>query len=1038
MLDGVGTAEEHVKRAVEIGAEALALTDHGSLSGSLHHLKACHAAGIKPIVGIEAYFREDRLDQRPENRTYFHLLLLAKTLEGWHNLMRLSTEAWASGFYHKPCVDWELLRKHSKGVIATTSCLSGLVVKRLLGKGDPELALRTMRDVFGDELFVELQPHAIPEQVTANVELVNLAGSLGVGTVATTDAHYPYREWSDTHDVLVMSRTGQSVKTRAKAEERGEDYMAFSGDTFFLMSRAEVMREFKRNHPNLPRAHVEAAVDGAVDIAASVEAFEVDKTLKVPVAKQVLGDAELLVRDWCEEGLVRVRKKSHPVYRKRMEREIRVLRNAGVMDYIAIIGDMVRWAKSQGILVGAGRGSAAGSLVAYLSRITAIDPIGHGLLFERFLNEDRKEMPDIDIDFQHNRRQEVVDYLKRTWGADHVANVAAFQTFGMRTAIQASARVLCVPYEDVTSVTKTFEESVEQVSGQEGEGDVRLEHIVTVNEKLKKFSKDYPLCWKHALRLEGQVKAQGKHPAGVVITDKALSEYMPTQRSSGGQLVTAWSERASFPIITEFGFLKIDVLALDDLTIKAHAAEVLKQTSGEVLDFDSVKQFRVIEDPRAVDPEVIAAFGDMHNLGVFQFESRGISALLKDIEPDWLGDITAANALYRPGTIEGGLVWSYAKRKSGEEKWKYVHPSMAEHLDETYGIIVYQEQVMQIAQEIGGFTPSEADEVRKVMTKWHSNKLNTRRGERRMRELSGKFFSHAMERKGLNRAEAAEVWHQLQSMTRYGFNKSHSAGYALGAYQDKWLKLRRPLAMYAAMLTWEPRKKLKIVREAMAAGVKVLPPDVNESVRGFSVHGDALRFGLDSIRDVGAVAVHEIVTVRQARSYADIDDFRARTTRRKCNSKVVTALEEAGAFDSVGGRHGWDVDRRAEAERRRVEVPLSFSRLSRLHHNAVRDRVHRQDEIEKMQKGDTVTVGGEVVEVREIVTKRKRERMAFVTLAFGNDEYRVTFFPRQYAGVNGELVIGKSILVMGTLDREQQVLVNEFCSVEELLNDTGA
>ena len=1036
LLDGLGTAVDHAEMAAEIGAGSLALTDHGNLSGALHHIKECTARGVKPIVGVEAYFREERTKHREENRSYYHLLLLAKDEDGWHSLMRLTTEAWASGFYYKPCVDWALLKKHSKGVIATTSCLSGIVAKAVLGEGDPSSLLQRMKSVFRDDLFVEIQPHAIDAQVSANAELVRIASEHSLPLVATTDAHYPRREWSTTHDVLVMSRTGQSLKTRAKAEEQGDDYMAFTGDTFYQMTRQQVMAAFKKNHPTLPFPCVEEAVDNTVAIAESVKPFEVDKSVKLPTAKAVLGDAESLIRTWCEEGLVRIRKKSHPAYRKRMEHELKVLRNAGTLDYFAIIGELVRWAKDNGILVGSGRGSAAGSLVAYLTKITAIDPIGHGLLFERFMNPDRKEMPDIDIDFQHDRRAEVVEHLRETWGADRVANVAAFQTYGMSSAVQTVARVLNIDFMETKRVTDTFETSVEEVELEEM-GNVRLEHLIDVSPRLKGWAEKYPEAWQHAIRLEGQVRVSGKHPAGVVVTDKPVSEYMPTMRAAGGQFVTAWSERASFPIITEHGFLKIDVLALDDLTIKAHAARLIKEFEGVDVDFYSVKQFPVIEDPRDVEPDVIAAFASMHNLGVFQFESRGISALLKDVSPDWLGDVTAVNALYRPGPMEAGVLWSYAKRKHGRERWKHLHPAMAQFLDETYGIITYQEQVMQIAQALGGFSASEADEVRKVMTKWHSNKLNTRRGEIRMNELSDRFLDHATSVAKLTRRQAESVWAQLQAMTRYGFNKSHSACYSLGAYQGHWLKHHWPKYLYAALLTYEPKKKRSIIREAVVRGVVVLPPSINSSGKGFTVTEDGIRFGLDAVKDVGVVAVREIVRARfEGGKFTSVDDVRSRCTKRMVHAGVVRALEEAGAFDEIGGRATWNLDEMAEAERNRIDVPLSLSNRAQAYDRVIRERVKRLDELDKMKRGDDVIVGGEITDVKVIVTKTKKEQMAFVSLAFGADEYRVTFFPREYSRANGVLVNGQSILVFGKLDRDlSTVLAGQFATVEAVIKD---
>lgn len=1051
-LDGLGTAQRYAERARELGQAALAITDHGNLCGALLHVKHCEEQGITPILGMEAYFRPDRTVQQASNRKYFHLVLIARNLEGWRNLMRISSESYESGFYHKPCVDWELLRRWGDGLIGSTSCASGTVPYGILSMDEAftQESLEGLRGIFGDHLYVEIQPHDWDEQRMLNVELVNLARREGLPIVATTDVHFPEREWHDTAELLLMSRTGQTMATREKAIDEDEPFISISPQSY-LMSGDEVRSAFAEHHPGIPATVVDEAVANTSVVAGWIEPFEIDRSPKIPRAASTPEEAERIVMGWCEEGLRRIGKEHDRVYRERLEHERGVLRDKGVFDYFYIIGDLVRWAKDNGIRVGPGRGSAAGCLVSYLSRITAIDPIGHGLLFERFLNPDRVELPDIDIDFQHDRRDEVKQHLAERWGHDRVANVAAFQTFGMASAIQVPAKILGADFVETKRVTDKLKGAVKSADdASDDEGELHLEDVVEHSAPLREYRDGHPDVWRHAVRLEGQTRTMGKHPAGVVITPGPFVDHMPTMHArKGGSLVTAWSERASFPIITTYGFLKIDALSTDSLTIQAHAAGLVRRDKGVDVDFESVEQFPVIADPRDVDSRVMRVYAEGRTLGVFQFESHGITGLLKSIQPDWLGDVTAANALYRPGPMDAktGGTWEYAKRKHGEIEWSYSTPELAEVLDETHGIIAYQEQVMEIARLLFGFSASEADELRKAMTKWHSNKDNTRRGEQRMRAMEGRAMRHAVEQKGISRADASAVWDQLKAYARYGFNKSHSAGYSLQSYMDAWLKTYHPVEMWTSVLTYEPKKVGRVVRTALAEGVVILPPDVNRSGRGFDVDAGGIRFGLDAIKDVGPTAV---LALEAGKPFESFEDLEARVERRKVNAKVKRAMLEAGAFDSWGGRGEWLLDESgarvpgalslnemAALEKQRIGFPLSTAKRTASYEQLIGERVHSPSELEGMSKGELVTVGGELVDVRRIRT-RKDQEMAFIGLELGGDSYRCTLFPRQYAEANGVLEEGRALLVRGKLDSDlSTVLVEQMITLDDLRSALG-
>lgn len=1022
-LDGSGRANQYADLAAELGQPALALTDHGNLCGALHHIVACEAAGIKPIVGMEAYFRPDAKDHTPENKEYYHLVLLAKNEVGFRTLRRLSTQSYhEENFYYKPCVDWKMLEQEHEGLIASASCLSGFLPQMLMDGNEleAETYMKHMQKIFGDDFYFEIQPHDFDEQRQANGELISMAQKHSIPFIAAVDAHYPYKDWSTTHDVLVMINTGQSDSSRKEAEAKGDDYMAFSGDTFYLMHGDDLSDAFAKYH-SIPQDIIDESIKNAVDIAETIDHYQVSKHTKIPKAASSLMEAEAIVREWCEEGLERIGKKDDEDYRERMETELAVLRDKKVLDYFVIIGDLVRWAKANGIRVGKGRGSAAGSLVSYLCRITAIDPIGYGLLFERFLNPTRSELPDIDIDFQHDRRHEVKAYLGQRWGEEYVADIIAFQTFGMRAALQSAARVKDVPYEVVMAVTKTMDD---------GSGDLKLADMVEINEGLADFALKYPDVWEHALRIEGQVKSTSKHAAGVVITDKPIAEYMPTMRGKDGSTVTQWSEKAEFPIITTYGFLKIDILGLDNLTIKDRALRLIEERTGDVIDFEDVNRFPEVADPYAADQAVIEAFGHRRNLGIFQFESSGISGLLADIKPTWIGDIIAANALYRPGPLEGGVAFEYGSRKNGHTPIVYWHAAVEPFLKETYGIMVYQEQIMQIVQALGDFTLAEADIVRKAMTKWQSTKLKDNTGRMEMQKLQLQF-AEGCKKKGLTDAIAKDIWEKILQFSIYGFNKSHSAGYGLDAYFDQWLKMYHSLEMYSALMSEEELKVPQIIREAMGRGIKILPPDINESMGGFALVGNSIRFGFEGIKYVADAAIGEIM---EKRPFKDLDDLEARCERRKVNARVKTSLTRCGAFDAWGLRDEWTEQEKSVAEKELLGYSLAGTDILQKHSGLIKEHCLEGPAFDKALDGEEVKVGGEIVQVKEIVTK-KGDPMAFVRLMFGPDQFEATFFPGQYAQFRHILSEGNAILVMGEKDGSRStVRVDHACTLQELVS----
>lgn len=1040
LLDGIGKDEEYANLAKSLNQKALALTDHGTLAGVLYHVEACNAAGIKPIVGMEAYFREDiKKDRENQNRYgYFHLLLLAKNQEGFKNLMRLTSASYTDEyFYQKPCIDWKLLRENSSGIIASSSCVSGLLPNLLLS-GDiegSERILRIFKAIFKDDFYLETQPHDFPEQRKVNLELLNLSLRHSIPVVAAVDAHYPFKDWRDTQDISLMISTGSSLKKRKEDEEAGKDYLRFAGDTFWLMSEDELKESFEKNHPDIPRNFVEEMINNSLLISERCEDFNYDKRPKIPRATETVDEAEKIIRLWCEEGLERIGKVDDRVYRDRMEEELSVMVKLKVLDYFVIVGDMVRWAKSNGIRVGPGRGSAAGSLVNYLIRITAIDPIGYNLLFERFLNEYRTELPDIDIDFQDDRRDEVKEYLAERWGRDHVVDIASFQSFGLKGVIQDVSRVLDIPYVEVMRATKmipdkTFGDDIESIER-------RIPEIAS-------FFQKYPEVRKHSIRLFGNIKGLSKHPAAVIVTDEPAHDLIPTMRSKDGSTVTQWSERANAQLISPYGFLKIDCLSTDGLTNQSNIIRLVRDRHGHDIDFEDPNSFPVVKDPRFIEGRVIDAFSDGTNIGIFQFESKGIVGLLKQIKPKNLDHIIAANALYRPGTLENQVAFDYAKRKNNLQRWKIPHESVKKYLDDTFGFMIYQEQVMQIYNALAkDATSSEAATFLKVVAKGIARDLD---GKKKLQKYYDKFVEGCKE-KGISEKSYELIWSQIIQMSTYSFNKSHSAGYALQAYQDMYLKKTYPLEFYTSLLSVETEKVPQIIRESKAFGIKILQPDINDSGIGFTIKDNLIRFGLLAVKSVGPSAVKEIMEKRPFESY---EDFVNKCEKTKVKKQVKENLFYAGAFDRWGGREQWHlsedgmsrvsgpIDEAEKKEREKEAIGFSLSSKEDIlkYKTIIEERI--TESLEDLDDKDDVIVAGELIDVKIIKTKTGKE-MAFAMTNYLNHDYSLTLFPEIYSKYSHMMNNENIIFALGEWDKEREtIIVNNICLAEQLYKELNS
>ncbi len=872
LLDGANRLSDVVDKVKEHGGAAVALTDHGNMFGAIELYNRARKGGIKPIVGMEAYVAQgSRHDRRPDRGSSNHLVLLAKNEVGYRNLIRLSSRAFLEGFYYKPRIDHELLREHHEGLICLSACLKGELAERVVGGRDAEAEALACeyRDLFGPgNYFLEVQDHGIEEQRFLNERLRRLSAKVGVPLVATNDCHYLEKSDHFAHDVLLCIGT-----QRALADQ---DRLRYASNNFYLKTADEMFALF----PDLPQAiENTVGIAEACDLAIDSGSFHLPE-FPVPESFSLDSYFAKVARDGLEERLAQLAVQRSPSlarrgaasYRERLEREIEVIKQMGFPGYFLVVWDFIRYARENDIPVGPGRGSAAGSLVSYALRITDIDPLHYELLFERFLNPERISMPDIDIDFCMRRRGEVIQYVAEKYGRDHVAQIITFGTLAAKAAIRDVGRVLGLPYSKVDRVaklvpdmTKSLAEAAREVEPLKVEAakDPEVAQIIEVGS-----------------RLEGLTRHASVHAAGVVIAPRPLEELVPLYKSSKDEVMTQWDK----DIIESLGLLKMDFLGLRTLTVIYDALAILQQ-QGEELDLDAVS---------LEDAEVFRLFCDGRTDGIFQFESRGMKDLLRRAQPSKFEDLAAFNALYRPGALSVGMVDEYIHRKTGKKKVRYILPETREILEETYGVIVYQEQVMQIAVAVSGFTMGEADVLRKAMGK---KKLEV------MAEQKEKFVSGAVTR-GHRREQAAELWDYIEPFAGYGFNKSHSVAYAMLAYKTAFLKAHYPVAFMTAMLNSELSSSdeiAKYVHECRQMGIEVLQPDINHSDWWFTVVGERVRFGLGAVKGIGEGAVEAILEARRrVGSFQSLAHFATEVDLRAVNHKVFECLIKAGCFDATG------------------------------------------------------------------------------------------------------------------------------------------
>jgi DNA polymerase-3 subunit alpha len=878
LLDGASRPEQLAKRVAQLGMPACAITDHGNMFGAVEFYNAMKKAGVKPIIGCEMYVaygsRFDKTsveDQQADAGSNNHLIVLAADETGYKNLVKLVSAGFTQGFYYKPRIDKELLREHRQGLIVLSSCLKGEVSQNL-AQGNYQRAKDAalqFREILGPEnFFLEIQDHGIPDQQKIVPMMARLGEETGLRLVATNDSHYLNKEDAFAHEVLLCIGTGKTLGD--------EKRMKFYSDDFYVKS-AEEMRKIFAGYPE--------AVDNTMRIAERIHT-SLDVTghhlpnFPVPQGKDLATYFEEVVRKGLQRRLDAMaplfaagRKKHEPeAYRDRLEREIEIIKSMGFPGYFLVVWDFIKYAKDSGIPVGPGRGSAAGSLVAYSMGITDVDPLEYDLLFERFLNPERISMPDIDVDFCMNRRGEVIEYVRRKYGDDKVAQIITFGTMAAKSVVRDVGRVLGLPYGLVDKVAKTIPAGPEVTLPTAAKESPALADAIKNDSEVARVVEI-------GSKLEGLSRHAGMHAAGVVITPEPVTNYVPLYRTNRDEIVTQFDMR----VVEKMGLLKMDFLGLRTLTVIDDAIKSAEAESGDHIDIDNLP---------LDDPDVYRLFQEGRTKGVFQFESGGMVDLLRKSRPTKFEDLAALNALYRPGALDAGMVDEYVRRKNGQSKAKFLVPEMKEILEETYGVIVYQEQVMQIAQRVAGYTLGQADLLRKAMGKKDAVMMAAERD---------KFVKGATSQ-GYDRKKANEVFDYIEPFARYGFNKSHSVAYALVAYQTAWLKVHHPRHFMAALMTSEMDRTdavVKFIHETAQMGIKILPPDINESNYAFTVVGPNIRFGLGAVKGVGQGAIESILEARRGVGrFKSLLEFCESVDLRACNKKVLEALIKSGSFDS--------------------------------------------------------------------------------------------------------------------------------------------
>nr|WP_302597888.1 DNA polymerase III subunit alpha [uncultured Cellulosilyticum sp.] len=1056
LLDGSAKINDLLDRTKELGMESIAITDHGAMFGVIDFYKAAKDKGVKPIIGCEVYVAaRTRFDKEPIDARSYHLVLLAENNEGYQNLIKMVSLAYIEGFYRRPRIDLDLLRENHTGLIALGACLAGPVSRKLLNDeydAAKEMAL-TLEEIMGKgNFFLEIQDHGMQQQQKVNQLTLRLADELDIPLVATNDVHYIQAEDANPHEVLLCIQTGKTMED--------EDRMVYEGGQFYLKSPEEMAKLFP---------YAQEALANTNKIAERCNVSFTFHELKLPKFDVPDGKtAEQYLRELCYAGL---HKRYNPVTKEledRLEYELGIIIQMGFVDYFLITGDFIRYAKDQGIPVGPGRGSAAGSIVAYTLEITNIDPIKYQLLFERFLNPERVSMPDIDIDFCYERRQEVIDYVIRKYGADRVSQIITFGTLAAKAAIRDVGRAINMPYAEVDKVAKMIPNELKITIKKALEMNSDLKALYESDEKVKYLIDT-------SMKLEGLPRHSSMHAAGVVISNRPVMEYVPLSASDG-----AVTTQYTMTTLEELGLLKMDFLGLRTLTVIDNAVKLVEKNHGIKIDIDHIDD---------ADPKVYELIASGSTEGIFQLESAGMKNFMKELKPNCLEDIIAGVSLYRPGPMD--FIPKYIAGKEDMHNITYTHPSLEPILENTYGCIVYQEQVMQIVRDLAGYSLGRSDLLRRAMGKKKIDVMNKER----------EIFLHGdgdtvpgCVANGIPEEVANQIFDEMVDFAKYAFNKSHAAAYAVVAYQTAYLKTYYKVEFMAALMTSVMDNSSKItgyIDTCRKMDIKVLPPDINEGHAFFDAKDGHIIYGLAAIKNVGKNMIDRIVEEREkGGSFKSLTDFYNRMESKDTNKRSIESLILAGAFDKLGGKRSQYM-----AVYKQIANGINLSRKNNISgqmdffglggNEAVEDKDHlpdipefdskdllnyekdvmgiylsghpldkvretletytnfksnqliiREDEEDNVEDGQAVTVGGILVEKKVIFTKMNK-KMAFLTLEDTVGTMEVIVFPNLYekfARINEERVF----VVKGRVSIKEEtnavILADDLTTLENILD----
>lgn len=1040
LLDGSSRIKKLVDSAKELGMPALAITDHGVMYGVIDFYKAAKATGIKPIIGCEVYITSTSRHNRgvEEKEKSYHMILLAENDIGYKNLIKLVSIGHLEGFYYRPRIDKEVLRKYSEGIIATSACIAGEIPSHILA-GEMEQARAVTKeylDIFGkDNFFLEIQNHGIPEEIQANAAIKVLAKEFDIGLVATNDIHYVKREDSEAQDILLCVQTGRRVNEI--------DRMKFPNDEFYLKSGEEMELLFE---------DVPEAIENTLRIA---ERCNVDIQLGKLLLPEFIvpdgSDASTYLRSLCMQYLPSRYKEVTSAIQERMDFELKVIKDMGYDSYFLIVWDFIKYAKEQKIPVGPGRGSAAGSIVSYLLGITNLDPLKHNLLFERFLNPERVSMPDIDIDFCYERRQEVLEYIVRKYGEDHVAQIITFGTMAARGAIKDVGRVLDMPYGEVDSLSKMIPNEL----------GITIDKALQMNKDMNRLYHDDLRIRKLidiSKALEGTPRHASTHAAGVVIAPKCVDEFVPLQYSAEEFVTTQYDKDR----VEELGLLKMDLLGLRTLTIISDALRMIEENRGIGVDIDAIP---------LTDKGVAKLFLNSDTAGIFQMESGGMTQLAKGIEPEGFEDLIPLVALYRPGPLESGMANDFVNAKHGRQAIKSLHPCVDEILKDTFGVILYQEQVMQIASNMAGFSLGQADILRRAMGK---------KKPEEMHKLKQEFINGAAQ-KGISEDKSKETFELIEHFAGYGFNKSHSAAYGLLAYQTAYLKANYPVEFMAAMLTGvmgQQDKAGHYIEVCKSMNIEILPPCINSSKAKFSVSGNSILFGLAGIKHIGDNAVENILKARSQGKFLSLSDFCERIDMRAVNRKALESLIKCGALDEFGTKRSQllavleqaiDLANKKNKDAASgqlglfddimpSDVVLQYPNISELPKEEIlnlekeligfyvtghpldkyKDKLLKLNKINSVsagmvKDGEQITIGGMISVCKKMFTRRG-EPMAVMTLEDYSGYVECLVFPKYFEELSRHILQGNMIVVAGRAsiqDDEEKIMVESIRPLSE-------